>query len=93
MKNYKKMSNTNPPKTGERDGKPVSYKISAVSYKISAVSYKISTVSYKISAVSYKIYAMLLIVNFSKNLVGDRGIKSTYVSHVVVFGQLEMSFK
>ena len=86
MKNYKKMSNTNPPKTGERDGKPVSYKISAVSYKI-------STVSYKISAVSYKIYAMLLIVNFSKNLVGDRGIKSTYVSHVVVFGQLEMSFK
>ena len=86
MKNYKKMSNTNPPKTGERDGKPVSYKISAVSYKI-------STVSYKISAVSYKISAMLLIVNFSKNLVGDRGIKSTYVSHVVVFGQLEMSFK
>ena len=66
------MSNTNPPKTGERDGKPVSYKISAVSYKI---------------------YAMLLIVNFSKNIVGDRGIKSTYVSHVVVFGQLEMSFK
>jgi len=73
------MSNTNPPKTGKRDGKPVSYKISAVSYKISAVSYKIS--------------AMLLIVNFSKNLVGDRGIQSTYVSHVVVFGQLEMSFK
>ena len=87
------MSNTNPPKTGKRDGKPVSYKISAVSYKISAVSYKISTVSYKISAVSYKIFAMLLIVNFSKNLVGDRGIQSTYVSHVVVFGQLEMSFK
>ena len=65
------MSNTNPPKMGERDGKPVSYKISAVSYKISAVSYKISTVSYKISA-------MLLIVKFSKYLVGDRGIQSTF---------------